>query len=235
MKPQFDVTLVSLKKAYTLPNVWTAEQYLKLLKVLEFYDTEGLSDEDLGEMTVMALQDVEEPVDAVEKVLDLTLSHLAPKGVLQQLVHEMQSERAWEQHGDMMRHSQIFVSMELLHRAFPSLYTRPDMTQLTLDVVARDGAAGNLLAQPLTSAFLTRLLACATDEHSALQRLFADQIAGNQFPEAAAIIWQIEAGEVQKEGGQASRHVVAYMPNHWVGALSSVKEFEAAAHFDSER
>ena len=232
MKPQFDVTIVSLKKAYALPRAWTAERYLDLLKMLEFYDTDGLSEADLGEMAVMALQDVEEPAHAAEMVLELTLGDSANKGVRQHLVHEMQEERAWEQHGDIMRHSQIFVAMEVLNRALPALYARPDITQLTLEIVPKDGAGANLLAQPLTPAFLVRLLASAADEHSPLQRLFADQIVGNQFSEATAIIWQIEAEEPKKEGGHPSRSVEVFMPNHWVEPLKSVNHFEATAHFN---
>lgn len=232
MKPQFDVTIVSLKKAYALPHTWTADHYLTLLKMLEFYDTDDLEEADLAEMAVMALQDVEESAEAAEKVLELTLGDLTTKGIRQHLVHEMQEERAWEQHGDIMCHSQIFVAMELLNRAHPSLYAKPDVTKLNLEIVAKDGASAKLLAQPLTAAFLTRLLASAAGEHSALQRLFAEQIEGNQFPEATAIIWQIEAAELQKEGGHASRAVELYMPNHWVEPLKSVKQFEAIAHFD---
>ena len=232
MSKRFDVNIVSIKEVHELPHAWTATQYEQLLHALDFYDTDGLTEDDLAEMTIMALQDMEEPEDAADKVLALALGDTASKGVRQQLLHELQEERAWEEHGDMTRHAQIFVAAGLLNRAFPDVYPTPDIARLTLNIVPRDSSARGLLTDPPTPAFIARLLAGGMDDHSALNRLFEDQIAGEQFPEAKSIVWRIETDLPHDNGDHSGSAIVAYVPWHWIAPLKSVKHFTAAAHSD---
>ncbi len=232
MKPLFDVTITHIKEVHELPHKWTAERYTQLLHDLDFFDTDGLVEDELLEMAIMALQDVEDSDDAAQAVLELALGNLASRGLSQQLVHELQEERAWEEHADMTRHAQIFVAAILLNRTFPALYPTPDIAKLTLNIVPRDGASKALLKGQLTAPFLVRLLACGMDDHSLLNRLFDEQIAGNYFPEAKSIIWLIEPTAQDSAEDHAGVILDIYAPWNWIAPLKSVKHFEASAHPD---
>lgn len=235
MKQLFDVTLTHIEEVHELPHTWTAERYTKLLHDLDFFDTDDLAEDDLVEMAIMALQDVEDSDDAAQAVIELALGDLASRGLCQQLVHQLQEERAWEEHGDMTRHAQIFVASTLLNRAFPSLYPTPDIAKLTLHIKPRDGAGKAMLKGQLSAPFLLRLLAGGMDDHSSLNRLFDEQIAGNDFPEAKSIIWLIEPTILENEEDPVGVILELYAPWNWIAPLKSVKHFEAASHPDTSK
>ncbi len=228
----FDVTVERLKDAEEVPGVWTDARYRQLLALLDFEEGEALPAEEVPEMTLMAMQDVDEPHDAAEQVLDVLFGEELSAGMRQQLAHKFDEAEAWEEHGDMSHHARIFAAADILHRAYPKQFVRPVLAHLEIDIAARNPESSRVLDDELPPAFLVRLLADGMDENSSLHRLFADQLAGNSFPEAPHILWRVERDDV--DSPQESTNLHLYSSWNWFGPLKGLKQFESTAHPDEE-
>ena len=80
------------------------------------------------------------------------------------------------------------------------------------------------------AAFVTRMLADAMDANSILERLFEDQLAGRNFPEAEAIIWKTDISDRSDDGSSAT--LTVYSSIHWLDAMEDIDEFESRAYPD---
>lgn len=230
MKNQFHVNVLELKKIYDLPSSWCDDDYRQLMVKLEVEDIDEMSSGDLLEFLFMALQDID-----VEEAADLVLSHKLQQsitaGARQNIVQDfINGERPWEEVADITLHSRIFAAAVLLNKAIPKAVSRPDMMQLKLQLQAKNIESKELLNEPPQAAFVTRLLADGMDENSILERLFDEQLAAYDFPEAEGIIWQAEFSEFTSDGGSAI--LTIYSSAHWLDSIEGVAAFESTAYED---
>jgi hypothetical protein len=227
---RFDVSVTALKKIDDMPGAWTESDYRALLRELEIDGVDDLGGSDLFDVLVMALQDLGTE-QAGERVLAYQLQQRISRGVRENIVQDLlEGQRAWEENSNIFLHADIFAACVLLYAAFPREYPKPDMMRLDLHLWAAGPAGKKLLAEPPEAAFVTRLLADGMSEKSILERLFDEQLAGRDFPEAEGIVWRAEFGEHSADGSEAILSV--YSSRHWLQAMSEVDNFPSSAYND---
>ena len=226
----FDVSVTSLKTINDMPGSWQESDYRALLRELEIDGVDDLSGSDLFDVLLMALQDLGEE-QAGERVLAYKLQQRVSHGVRENIVQDLlEGGRAWEENSNLFLHADIFAACVLLYAAFPRLYPKPDMMRLDLHLWASGSTGKSLLAEPPEAAFVTRLLADGMSEKSILERLFDEQLAGKDFPEAEGIVWQAEFGEHSADGSEAT--LTVYSSRHWLQAMAEVDNFPSRAYND---
>jgi len=232
MKPLFNVSVSSLKKIYDMPNTWSKEDYRKLLDQFEVEGVSDLSEDDLVDMMLMTLQDME-PGEAADAVLAYKLQNSVTVGARQNIVHDLfDDQRPWEETADIKLHSRIFAGVVLLHKAFPKIFTRPDMMQLVLHITVIELEARGMLSKTPEPAFVTRMLADGMSKSSILERLFEDQIFSHNFEESHGIIWLAEFSDLKSES-PPSASLTIYSSVHWLKAMESVSnEYQSNAYND---
>ena len=216
-----------------MPGTWSDDDYRQLLTRLEVDGVEDVSGSDLLEMTLMALQDMETD-DAADAVLAHKIGSRVSTGARRNIVEDLlENQRPWEEAADISLHAQIFAAAVLMHKAFPSQFTRPDMMQVVLDITALTSAAKVSLTSPPQASFVTRLLADAMDSHSILERLFDEQLASRYFPEADGIIWLAEFID-QASDNNSSVKLAIYSSVHWLDAMETISSFASNAYNDDD-
>ena len=229
----FDVFVSSVKVIHDMPGTWFDDDYRNLLAKLEVDDVGDESGSDLFEMTLMALQDME-PEDAADVILAYKLADSISAGARHNIVQDLlEDQRPWEEAADIKLHARIFAAAVLLHKAFPSSFSRPDMMQVILHVSATVSEAGELIVNPPQAAFVARMLADALSENSILERLFDEQLQAHSFPEAEGIIWHAEFGEPLLTGN-SSADLTVYSSEHWLKAMESISDFQSNAYNDTK-
>lgn len=226
----FDVSVTGLKKIDDLPGSWNDSDYRSLLQELEIGGVDDLGGSDLFDVLLMALQDLGTE-QAGERVLAYRLKQRVSRGVRENIVQDLlEGQRAWEENSNIYLHADIFAACVLLHAAFPGDYPKPDMMRLDLHLWASGSTGKSLLAEPPETAFVTRLLADGMSEKSILERLFDEQLAGRDFPEAEGIVWQAEFSEHSADGMEAM--LTVYSSRHWLQAMTEVDDFPSRAYVD---
>lgn len=231
IKPKFHVCVTGVTEIHDMPGSWQDADYHRLLAQLEVEGVDDVQGGDLLDLVLMALQDME-PDDAVDSVLACKLGTDLSKGARQNLVQDfLEDQRTWELAPDIRLHCRIFAVAVLLQKAFPKMFTRPDMMQVVLRIEARNSEAAALLAKPPQAAFVARMLADAMDTHSILERLFDEQLAADRFDEADGIIWLAEFSDSGEADGR-HRNLTVYSSEHWLEEMREISEFESGAYND---
>ena len=187
--PTFTVERLSFQHLSALPDAWQNTDYLALLAKLDYASPEAIAPAELKEMTQLALTDLE-PAEAAEVVLGYLFSEHLKAGQIDQLAHQMQSEKLWEENPNFTLHRGFFNATQLLHDAYNGKFPHPQAVEFKVKVTAADPADLAVLGSEPAAALL-RLLAPGLSDRALLHRLFGDQLAGGAFPEATAILWQL--------------------------------------------
>jgi hypothetical protein len=185
----FTVERLSFQHLSELPTAWTNTDYLALLKQLDYDNPEALAPAELKEMCQMALTELE-PAAAAEAVLTYLFADALKPGQLEQLAHQMETEKLWEENPKLELHEGFFNATQLLYDAYNGKFPHPQAVEFKVKITAADPA--DLAALDTEPALpLLRLLAPGLSDRALLHRLFGDQLTGGEFPEAPAILWQI--------------------------------------------
>jgi hypothetical protein len=189
----FTVERLSFQHLSELPNAWKSTDYLALLNQLSYDNPEAIAPAELADMTKMALTDLE-PAEAAEAVLTYTAAEELTKGQIDQLAHQMQTEKLWEENPNFALHQKFFNATQLLYDAYNGKFPHPQAVEFKVKITAASPAdLAALDHEP--AATLLRLLAPGLSDRALLHRLFSDQVAGGEFPEAASILWQFTPSE----------------------------------------
>lgn len=191
--PTFTVERLSFQHLTALPNAWQNTDYLALLTQLDYDSPEAIAPAELKEMCQLALTDLE-PAEAAETVLGYLVADQLTKGQTEQLAHQMQTEKLWEENPKLELHQHFFNATQLLYDAYNGKFPHPQAVEFKVKITAATPADLALLAHDTPTALL-RLLAPGLSDRALLHRLFSDQLAGGAFPEAAAILWQLTPSE----------------------------------------
>jgi hypothetical protein len=191
--PTFTVERLSFQHLAALPDAWQATDYLALLNKLDYENPEAIAPAELQEMTQLALTDLE-PAEAAEVVLGYLFSEDLTKGQLDQLAHQLQTEKLWEENPNFALHKGFFNATQLLYDAYNGKFPHPQAVEFKVKLTAASPAdLAALDHEP--AATLLRLLAPGLSDRALLHRLFSDQLAGGEFPEATSILWQFTPSE----------------------------------------
>ncbi|SIS90333.1 hypothetical protein [Neptunomonas antarctica] len=227
MHTKFTVQIGSFRKINQIPNAWSNEDYHALMAIMNLDDgLEEMDASELREMCMMSLNDME-PHEAANVVLTRLFSNELPEGKIDQLSHDMPDDRLWEEHSDCLLHERFFSAYALLREAFNGIFAQPTGVQLTLDVTAKSSEDMAIFDESPDSS-MVRLLASGLSEDALINRLYEDQIQGEQFPQAPGIVWQLE----QIEDNGLTRQFSLVSSFFWFEQLGQLDEFEATSHAD---
>jgi len=191
--PAFTVERLSFQHLAALPNAWQNADYLALLTQLDYDSPEAIAPAELKEMTQLALTDLE-PAEAAETVLGYLAGEALTKGQTDQLAHQMQTEKLWEENPNFALHQKFFNATQLLYEAYNGKFPHPQAVEFKVKITATSPDDLALLDHA-PAAPLLRLLAPGLSDRALLHRLFGDQLAGGDFAEADDILWQFTPSE----------------------------------------
>jgi len=228
MTKNFIVQIVDCKTINEIPDAWSAVNYKALLGEIGLGEgLEDLNEKDIKDMCYMSLNELE-PSEAAKVVLSYLFSdEELTEGKIEQLAHDLPEDKMWEQFSDLLCHHRLFNAYSLLRSAYNGIFPQPTGVQLTLKVIAKDSEDLTLFDHA-AKASMVRLLAKGMAENVTLNRLYSDQIAGEEFPEAEGIIWLME--ELTKDS--LSREFFVTSSCFWLEDILELAEFEADIHVD---
>ena len=186
----FTVERLSFTSLTELPDSWQNSDYKELLKKMNYENSEDIKEAEVKEMCLMSFTDLE-PREAAE----IVLGHLFPDqlnaGQIDNLAHQMLTEKLWEENPELPLHRGFYQATQLLHDAYNGTFPRTQAVQFQVKCTAADPADLALFAEA-PAAPLLRLLAPGLPDSALLNRLFTDKLAGTEFTEASSMIWQLK-------------------------------------------
>ncbi|WP_375419290.1 hypothetical protein [uncultured Hymenobacter sp.] len=224
--PTFTVERLSFQHLAELPNAWQNADYLALLTKLDYDNPAAIEPTELKAMCQMALTDLE-PGAAAPLVLEHLLAGQLTAGQIEQLSHQMLTEKLWEENPRLELHQHFFNATQLLYEAYNGQFPHPQAVEFQVKVTAAD-PADLALFDEAPAAPLLRLLAAGLSDHALLHRLFGEQLAGEAFAEAPAILWQLTPSE--KTASSVVFDVIS--SDYWLEEFKYADTYEAPTHAD---
>ena len=231
--PTFTVERLSFATLTELPHSWQAADYRALLTQLNFDNPNALPESELKEMCQMALTDLE-PREAAVAVLTYLFTEELTAGQVENLAHQILTERLWEENPDLPLHRGFYQATQLLHEAFngtfPSVKAVEFQVKCTAESAADLAVFGPDAGERATAAApLLRLLAVGLPDNALLNRLYSDHLADDKFEEAASILWELRA--VEKTAESITFDVVSSA--YWLEDFKYADTYTAPTHADA--
>jgi hypothetical protein len=186
---KFTVERLTFDTLTQLPNSWEPADYKALLTKTGYDNPDEIAANELTDMTHMALTDLE-PTEAAQLVLEYLFEDQLTTGQIENLAHQMLTEKLWEENPELEQHEGFFKATQLLYTAYNGKFPRAEAVQFQVQLTAQDAEALSVFDQQ-PEAPLLRLLAQGMPDNTLLKRLFHEQLDGTSFPEAPSIIWQL--------------------------------------------
>ncbi|AIZ63359.1 hypothetical protein PK28_05985 [Hymenobacter sp. DG25B] len=189
----FTVERLSFDTLSELPNSWQNQDYKELLLKMNYDNPEEIEPAELKAMCQMSLTDLE-PTEAAQLVLGYLFADQLNAGQIENLAHQMLTEKLWEENPELGQHQGFFKATQLLYEAYNGKFPRTEAVQFQVRLTTEDPEALAVFDNH-PEAPLLRLLAQGMPDNTLLKRLFGEQLAGTSFPEAQDIIWQLRPME----------------------------------------
>lgn len=230
MNKEFNVKVVSFVKISEIENSWKAEDYKALLSMMDIGEDElgGMSEAELKEMCLMSLNDFEHH-ESAKYLLTHIFKEDITDGKKDQLSHQMVEGKLWEEHADAAYHHKLFNAYELLRKAYNGVFKEPTGVKFTIKITANKTDSFEIF-EPSLYPVVVRLLANGLNETAILNRLYEEQINGDNFPDAENILWILKEISVTEQ----ERQYEITSSDLWFGELEEGMEFSAKAHADVE-
>jgi hypothetical protein len=218
----FTVERLSFDTLSELPNSWQNQDYKELLLKMNYDNPDEIEPTELKAMCQMSLTDLE-PTEAAQLVLGYLFADQLNAGQIENLAHQMLTEKLWEENPELGQHEGFFKATQLLYEAYNGKFPRTEAVQFQVRLNTEDPEALAVFdTQP--EAPLLRLLAQGMPDNTLLKRLFSEQLAGTSFPEAQDIIWQLRT--VEKADKTVVFEVVSSA--YWLDDFKYADTYEAA-------
>ncbi|TGE14137.1 hypothetical protein [Hymenobacter elongatus] len=222
----FTVERLSFDALSELPNSWTNQDYTALLHEMAYDNPDEIEPAELKAMCLMSLTDLE-PTEAAQLVLGYLFGEELTTGQIENLAHQMLTEKLWEENPQLGQHEGFFKATQLLYEAYNGKFPRTEAVQFQVQLTAENAEDLAVLdAQP--EAPLLRLLAQGMPDNTLLKRLFGDQLAGTSFPEAPHIIWQLRT--IRQEAASVVLEVVSSA--YWLDDFKYADTYAATTQAD---
>ncbi|WBO85016.1 hypothetical protein [Hymenobacter yonginensis] len=186
---KFTIERLTFDTLTKLPNSWEPADYKALLTKTGYDNPDEIAANELTDMTHMALTDLE-PTEAAQLVLEYLFEDQLTTGQIENLAHQMLTEKLWEENPELEQHEGFFKATQLLYTAYNGKFPRAEAVQFQVQLTAEDAEALSIFDQQ-PEAPLLRLLAQGMPDNTLLKRLFHEQLDGTSFPESPSIIWQL--------------------------------------------
>ena len=222
----FKVDILSFETINELPNSWEKSDYLALLNNIDYDNPEEIKDAELKEMCLMALTDFE-PAEAAKIVLDYVVNERLTEGQIENLSHEILTEKLWEEYPELSLHPDFFRATQLLYQAYNGKFPRAEAVQFQIRITSENGDLSIFETNP--EAPILRLLAVGMSDRSLIHRLFSDQLEGSEFQEAKHILWQLNP--ISKDEKSLTFEIVS--SSYWLDDIKFADSYEAETHADA--
>tara|TARA_R110002049_G_scaffold3795_5_gene27606 strand:+ start:84532 stop:85194 length:663 start_codon:yes stop_codon:yes gene_type:complete len=178
----YHIIINSVKTVEELKDIWTNEDYIKLLDRFSFPDAANSKPEELRELLFMAISDFE-PHEAAAIMLDYKLSDDLNENQIDQMSHDMLLDKISEEYSDITLHHQLFNINQLLHKAYNGSFPSAKATIIEFEISPN---------KDITKEIALKALNATLANNNVIKRLFPDQLAGKEsFEEAEAIVWDL--------------------------------------------
>jgi len=222
----FTVERLSFSSLTELPDSWQNSDYKALLDKMNYENSADIKEAELKEMCLMSFTDLE-PREAAEIVLGYLFPEQLNAGQIDNLAHQMLTEKLWEENPELPLHRGFYQATQLLHDAYNGTFPRTQAVQLQVKCTAANPADLAVFAEA-PAAPLLRLLAPGLPDSALLNRLFSAQLAGPEFAEAKSIIWQLTT--VSQDANSVVFDVVSSA--YWLEEFKYADTYEATTHPD---
>lgn len=223
----FTVERLTFATLTELPNSWQNSDYRALLEKMNYENPGDIKEAELKEMCLMSFTDLE-PREAAE----ITLNYLFPEelnaGQIENLSHQMLTEKLWEENPELPLHRGYYQATQLLHDAYNGTFPATKAVEFQVKVTA-ENPEDLAIFDEAPAAPLLRLLAPGLPGSALLHRLFDTQLQGDSFPEAASILWQLTPGE--KTSNSVTFDVVSSA--YWLEDFKYANQYQAPTHADA--
>ena len=220
---QFKVNILSFEQIKELPGSWEKSDLVNLLSAMDYDNPAEIKDSELKEMCMMSLTDFE-PEESAKIVLDYTIAGRLTEGQIENLSHEILTEKLWEEYPELPLHPDLYRSTQLLYDAYNGKFPRPEAVQFTIEI-----NGGVTIFEENPEAPIVRLLAAGMSDRSLIHRLFSDQIEGDRFAEAKDILWQLK--KVSGDQNAVTYEIVSSA--YWLDEIKYADSYEAETHADA--
>lgn len=224
---KFTVERLTFATLTELPNSWQNKDYKALLEKMNYDNPDGISEAELKEMCLMSFTDLE-PREAAEIALGYLFPEELNAGQIENLSHQMLTEKLWEENPELPLHKGFYQATQLLHDAYNGTFPATKAVEFQVKVTAENPDDLALFAEA-PAAPLVRLLAPGLPDNALINRLFSTQVAGDAFPEAQAMLWQLTPGE--KTANSLTFDVVSSA--YWLEDFKYADQYEATTHADA--
>ncbi|SEI62659.1 hypothetical protein SAMN04487995_1725 [Dyadobacter koreensis] len=225
-KNKFAVEVLSFTTIQELPGSWTNEDYKALLVKMDYENPDEIQASELKEMCFMSITDFE-PAEAAKIVLEYLIEDELTDGQIENLSHQMLTEKLWEENPKLDLHPSFFKATQLLYEAYNGKFPRAEAVRFQLKVTAENPESLTIFEEK-PKAPIVRILAQGMTDHNLVNRLFGDQLEGTSFEEADSIIWQLET--VDKKSNEITFDIVS--STYWLDDIKYSNNYEATSHPD---
>lgn len=108
------VEILSFNTITELPGSWQKPDYVALLNSMDYGNPEEIKDAELKEMCLMSLTDFEAP-ESAKIVLDYVIGDRLTDGQIENLSHEILTEKLWEEYPELSLHPDFFRATQFRH------------------------------------------------------------------------------------------------------------------------
>ncbi|OGX84608.1 hypothetical protein [Hymenobacter glacialis] len=224
---KFTVERLSFTSLTELPGAWQNSDYKELLKKMNYENPDDISEAELKDMCLMSFTDLE-PREAAEVVLGYLFPEQLNDGQIENLSHQMLTEKLWEENPELPLHQGFYNATQLLHTAYNGTFPRTQAVEFQVKCTP-ENAEGLVLFDEAPEAPLLRLLAQGLPDSSLINRLFSTHLAGTEFEEAKSIIWELKT--VEKTNTSITFDVMS--STNWLDDFKYADTYEATTQADS--
>lgn len=218
----FKVEILSFNTINELPDSWLKSDYLALLSNMDYANPEEIKDAELKEMTMMSITDFE-PAESAKIILDYVIEDRLTDGQIENLSHEIITEKLWEEYPVLSLHPDLFRATQLLYQAYNGKFPRTEAVQFQMKIT------GDIaIFEESPEAPVVRLLAAGMSDHSLIHRLYDDQVKGTTFEDAKNILWQVKT--IAKDETSVTYDIVS--SSYWLDEIKYADTYEAESHAD---
>jgi len=225
--PKFTVERLTFATLTELPNTWQNQDYKALLEKMNYDNPDGINPAELKEMCLMSFTDLE-PREAAEIVLGYLYPEELNAGQIENLSHQMLTEKLWEENPELSLHKGFYQATQLLHDAYNGTFPATKAVEFQVKCTAENSEDLAVFEQE-PAAPLLRLLAPGLSDKALINRLFSSQLEGDKFEEAKSMLWQLSTTE--KTATSITFDVVSSA--YWLEDFKYADTYEASTHADA--
>jgi hypothetical protein len=184
-----------------LPNYWSKQDYLTLLKEFEVSVADTISEKECVEYLQMAVSELE-PNEAAQIVLTYKLSEFLNENQIEQISNDMLIDKISEEYPEINLHCDLFSVNQLLFKLYNGKF--PNTKGISIELIAEIDS----YSSPLTKEEILKYLMEMVSERNVIKRLFAEKLVHNTpFEEANDIIWKLENN---------GNNYIIYTSEYWI-------------------